>query len=318
VGAGGAGILPLTSGKRVGGTTVEALRSNFMRLRRLDDHLGGADTFHLYIAEVERSASLIKAGSLSAGTETALQVLFAEQAQQAGWAAFDTGWNQRATQLFERSFQSAQAANCSDLAGNALALRSYQLLSVGEQPSDLTDRSLRAAGTSSHPAVKSLLYQRGAWTYALAGDAQKTAWALSQASEALGESDTAGPGPDWATWAHNPLELEIMTGRCWAELHRPLRAIPALESAMSRYDDSHARDKALYLSWLADAYLDAGEVEQAALVTAHAIDLSSRVASTRPQFRFADVFERLRPHKAVPEVAELLSRGTFNPVQIRS
>ncbi len=246
-----------------------------------------------------------------------MHTLLAEQAQQAGWAAFDTGWNQRATQLFERSFQAAQAAECSDLAGNALALRSYQLLSAGEQPSDLTDRSLRSAASSGHPAVKSLLYQRGAWTYAVAGQVQPTAWALGQAAEALAET-VDSPAPDWASWAHNPLELEIMTGRCWAELHRPLRAIPALESAMSQYDDSHSRDKALYLSWLADSYLDAGEVEQAAVVTSYALDLSSRVASTRPQLRFADVLDRLRPHSAVPEVADLLTRSTFHPLQVRS
>lgn len=28
-----------------------------------------------------------------------------------------------------------------------------------------------------------------------------------------------------------------MTGRCWAQLRRPMRAVPALESALGRYDD---------------------------------------------------------------------------------
>lgn len=58
-----------------------------------------------------------------------------------------------------------------------------------------------------------------------------------------------------------------MTGRCWAEPHQPLRAIPALEDALARYDDTRARDRALYLSWLAAAYLDAGEVEHATAIT---------------------------------------------------
>ena len=51
---------------------------------------------------------------------------------------------------------------------------------------------------------------------------------------------------------------------------------------MRQYDDSHARDKALYLSWLAEAYLDAGEVEHAAQVTNNALDLSAGVASSAP------------------------------------
>lgn len=311
--------LPMpASGSRVGATTLEALRANLARLRRLDDHLGGADTFPLYLAEVSKSSEILTSGSLSTGTRQALQALLAEQAQQAGWAAFDTGWQDKATQLFERSFDAAREASATDLAGNALALRAYQLLSGGVQPLELTDKSLRAADASADPAVKSLLYQRAAWTYAVAGHAQKTAWALGQATEALALVGDGGSAPGWAVWAHSPLELEIMTGRCWAQLRRPIRAVPALESAMSRYSDNHARDKALYLSYLADAYLDAGEVEQAAVVTGHAFDLSSGVSSTRPQQRFANVVARLQPHKSVPEVAELLARRPLDPFEVRS
>jgi thioredoxin-like negative regulator of GroEL len=107
-----------------------------------------------------------------------------------------------------------------------------------------------------------------------------------------------------------------MTGRCWAELHRPMRAIPALESAMSRYDDSHARDKALYLSWLAESYVDAGEIEHAAATLSHALDLSANVSSQRPRQRFNTVFDRLGPHRAVSQVSELFARCPPHPVQI--
>lgn len=308
----------LSSGSnRVGGTTLEALRGNLARLRRLDDHLGGADTFPLYLAEVDRTTELLTSASVSGRVRSALQTLLAEQTQQAGWAAFDTGWNKRARDLFERSFHTAKDADSHDLAANALALRSYQLLSSGKHSADLTDRSLQIAAKSPHPAVKSMLYQRGAWTYAITGRPEKTAWALDRAAEAMSEP-TREPAADWAAWAHDPLELEIMTGRCWAQLHRPMRAVPVLESALSRYEDSHARDKALYLSWLADAYLDAGEIEQAAVVTSHALDLSSLVASTRPQVRFAEVLQRFEPYAQVTGVSELLARGTLHPLQVRS
>lgn len=55
-----------------------------------------------------------------------------------------------------------------------------------------------------------------------------------------------------------------MTGRCWAGLGRPLRAVPLLEDVLEGFDDAHARDKALYSCWLADAYVTAGEPEEAA------------------------------------------------------
>ena len=148
------------------------VRGDLARLRRLDDHLGGADTFNLYVAEADKVASLIKAGNSATATRRELHALYAEQAQQAGWAAFDAGWQQEATRMFESGYGAARKAGCSDLAGNALALRSYQLLSSGTLALELTDKSLTVAAKSVHPAVKSLLYQRGAWTYAVAGNTE--------------------------------------------------------------------------------------------------------------------------------------------------
>ena len=140
---------------------------------------------------------------------------------------------------------------------------------------------------------------------------------LGRAEEALAKTNAGAPAPDWAAWAHSPVELEIMAGRCWTELGRPLRAVPLLESAMADYDDGHARDKALYLSWLADAHLDAGEVEHAAGVAEVALDLSAGVASARPHSRLAKVLDRLAGHSSVPQVADLLARRSLNPSQVR-
>jgi hypothetical protein len=179
------GVPGATSGNRVGTTTVQAVRANLARLRRLDDHLGGADTFPLYEAEVERIAALIRTGTFSGTRKQDLQLLLAEHAQQTGWAAFDAGLQAKARQLFETSFEIAKDARSADLAGNALALRSYQLLSAGTLAPELTDRSLSTITADTHPAVRSLLFQRGAWTYAVAGDVQHTARSLAQATEAL-------------------------------------------------------------------------------------------------------------------------------------
>ncbi|TNC20888.1 tetratricopeptide repeat protein [Amycolatopsis alkalitolerans] len=310
------GMPSRTAGNRIGASTVAELKDDIVRLRRLDDHLGGADTFKYYEVEVEKTAALIREGSYSGATRRDLLNLFAEQAQQAGWAAFDAGWQDKAKELYERSFGAAKEASNPELAGNALALRSYQLLSAGTVATDLTDKSCAIAEKSIEPAVKSLLFQRGAWTYAIAGQAERAAQALGKAEEAL--QSPAGTAPDWAAWAHNWTEWQIMVGRCWTELRRPLRAVPALESAMAQYDDSHARDKALYLSWLADAYLDAGEIEPAATALGRAFDLSANVASSRPQGRLTTVLDRFEEHKAASGVADLLARRPLNPVEIRS
>lgn len=311
------GVPSRSVGNRVGASTVDALRANMARLRPLDDHMGGADTFRLYLAEVDRMSGLLKRGSFTDVTRQELLTLFAEGAQQAGWAAFDAGWHGEAKLLYDRSFGAAREAGNAALAGNALALRSYQLLSTGPAAVELTDKSCAIAAMDVHPAVKSLLFQRGAWTYAVAGDMEKTARALGLAESAL-SAPNGEPAPDWAVWAHNPTELRIMAGRGWAELHKPLRAVPALEDAMADYDDSHARDKSLYLSWLADAYLDAGELGEATAVTDHALTLAANVASERPQQRLNAVLDRFQGHESASGVSDLLARRPLNPVQVRS
>ncbi|MGC9670626.1 hypothetical protein ACNTMW_29285 [Planosporangium sp. 12N6] len=100
-----------------------------------------------------------------------------------------------------------------------------------------------------------------------------------------------------------------MAGRCWTELRRPLRAVPILRKALADFDDAYARDKALYLSWLADSYLTAGEVEEAAAVANRALDLSAGVASVRPRQQIRPVLARLAKYREVPAVAEALDKA---------
>lgn len=296
---------------------VDAGRERLARLRKLDDHLGGADTFPHYDAEVARSEKLLTDGAMRTdGGRAALLALLAEQTAQAGWAAFDAGRQDAATNLFGRSHAAAREAGSADLAGNALALRSYQLVSTGGSGVESTNRSFAVADRDDvHPVVRSLLYQRGAWTHAVAGDADTVAAALAKAEDALGRSRSVD-APDWAAWVDSQTELDIIAGRCWTRLHRPLRAVPALESALAVYDVTHARDAALYSSWLADAYIDASEPERAADLTGYALDLSVGVASTRPLERVGEVVARLEPYAASAGVAELFARDAVHPLRI--
>ncbi|MFR0358628.1 helix-turn-helix domain-containing protein [Streptomyces sediminimaris] len=300
-----------STGGRVGGDLPEKLRQRTARLRRLDDVLGGGDTYRTYLGEYQATRALLRHRTYSEETGRGLLSVLAEQAQQAGWAAFDSGRHAEARGLYEASRTAAVDAEDAALAGNALAFLAYQGLRGGRQ--DRQDavqtaaRSCATAGRDAAPGVRALLYERLAWAHAVAGQAEETERALETARAALGEAAPAAQ-PDWAAWV-DETELQIMTGRCWTELRRPLRAVPVLETALARYEDAHARDKALYLSWLADSYLMAGEVEQAATVAGRALDLSSGVASVRPRERLAPVLARLGEHQALPAVADVLERA---------
>ncbi|MFF7197989.1 hypothetical protein ACFZAM_30335 [Streptomyces sp. NPDC008079] len=172
---------------------------------------------------------------------------------------------------------------------------------------EIAARSCRTLTPDAPAGVRALLHERLAWACAVAGLATEAEKALSRAEEALADLGAA-PQPDWVAWVDSN-ELQIMSGRCWSELRRPLRAVPVLEAALAGYDDSHARDKALYLSWLAASYLTAGEIEQAAKVTGRALDLANGVASVRPKQRLAPFVERLARHRDVAAVADVLEKA---------
>jgi DNA-binding transcriptional regulator YiaG len=294
-------------GRQVGAEVVEALKARTARLRALDDHLGGADTYRTYAGELEATAGVIRDATYTADTARALAGVFAEQAQQAGWAAFDAGSHQRAEQLFAASLEAARAAQDTGLAGNALALLAYQANQTGRESVETAAAAYREAGADAPSGARVLLAQRLAWAHAAAGQAKAAQYALDVAQRHLDEPD-GQPVPDWAAWA-DEREQRIIAGRCWSELGRPLRAVPILESVLAEYEDSHRRDKALYLTWLANAYTDAGEVEAAAVTTARALDLSADVASARPAKRAAVILQRLEQHRALPAVRELLERA---------
>ncbi|MER5459743.1 hypothetical protein ABT010_03420 [Streptomyces sp. NPDC002668] len=105
----------------------------------------------------------------------------------------------------------------------------------------------------------------------------------------------------------NREELEVMDARVFTELRRPLRAVPLLRDVLERYDATHAREVALYRSWLAVALADANEPEQAAEEARNVIDASGDLSSERTAERARAVLHRLKEFEDVPEAREVLA-----------
>jgi D-serine deaminase-like pyridoxal phosphate-dependent protein len=99
-----------------------------------------------------------------------------------------------------------------------------------------------------------------------------------------------------------------MAGRCFTELAMPLRAEPLLTSVLASYDAARARERSLYLTWLADTYVHAREIEQAATVAGEALDLAERVNSPRSRDRVQQVGEHLAPYRRAAAVRDFEER----------
>lgn len=274
------GSADVAARQRIGRVDAELLVARTTRLRKLDDTLGGADTYSLFLREVRTTHSMISHCSYSESVGRALLGILSEQAQLAGWAAFDAGWNKEAAKLFSQSHSWAQTAANSALAANALALLAYQRAFNGEPDIRLADASREAMDTGTPQQVRALVLERAAWTYAVARRGADSDRALDQAHEALAHP-FAVPGPAWTAWI-DEVELQIMTGRCRAALEDRTDAIEPLSRALTTFPDECARDKALYLLALAKAHVASGEVEAATDTVIRAAGLAAGVRSCRP------------------------------------
>ena len=220
------------SGRHVGVDLPETTETRLQELRRLDDHLGGADTTELVEHELPDTEVVVREGSYTEETGRRLFAVMSELYQLAGWTFSDAGHYVRAERLYLDGVRAAHAARDTASAGNLLSSLSYQVANVG-RPSDavlLARAALHGAGARARGRVRALLLERIAWAHARAGEDTQTDRALDDVREAFDVPDQ--DEPDWVCWL-DATEVDVMAGRCYVELRRPLRAVPLLVEAAS-------------------------------------------------------------------------------------
>ncbi len=240
---------------------------------------------------------------------TLLRSLLAEQAQQAGWAAFDAGRQAAGSRTVRGQPGAAHAAGDVALEGNALAFLAYQHSGTDQSKAVATAiESCRTAGPRAPSGVRALLHERLAWAHAVAGHARETEAALHAAEEALKRGQQR-PGAGLGRLGRLRRSRDRSKGRCWTELRRPLRSVPVLESVLARFSDTHTPGtrRCTRLGWR--VLSGSGEVETAAASACRVLELSVGVASVRPRQRLAPTLSALTRHRGLPEVEELLERA---------
>jgi hypothetical protein len=103
-------------------------------------------------------------------------------------------------------------------------------------------------------------------------------------------------------------ELAGLEAQCWSALGEWDRAVGFARTAIELQQPHFVRNRALYTAELAHDQFGRGELAAAADSGCQAVALLGEVRSTRIRDMVADTVLRLRPHRAVPEVAEFVSR----------
>ncbi|MER5549318.1 transcriptional regulator [Streptomyces sp. NPDC002589] len=304
-------LLEARTGRRIGVGQVDDLRQRVHGLRLADDVLAGGDLIRPALRELRSAVKLYRGGSHSDEVGRQLLRQMGELAQIAGRIASDAGQHREAERIYRLGISAARQAEDYTLAGNIAGSLAYQLSNTGRESEGLTlaQAALNDAGTDAPPKARALYLDRIAWAHTKAGgieNGQQAMRALGEAGQALSEGSAGTESPAYLYWV-DAGELRVMESRVYTELHRPLRAVPLLRGALSKYDATHTRELALYLSWLAVALVDANEPEEAAAVAERVITLASDIPSERTAERVRVFLRRLQDFADVPEVAELLA-----------
>lgn len=291
----------LRAGRRIGMETVATVEQRVHQLRLMDDHIGGQESYRLVAGELSATATLLREASCVEPVARRLLVAVGELAQLAGWVASDAGMHTRARHHYLTGAWAASVGGDDAVAANNLSCLAYQMATLGDLDEAVVlarTAATRAAGTT--PAVRALLGERVAWAHARAGQPQACERALDQVDDVF---EATAEDPRWLYWLNRD-EIQVMAGRCWTELARPLRAVPILQQATSGYPADRDRESALYLSWLAESLVQAHEVEEAAATALRVAELADGAGSARVRSRVRLLRDRLKPYAGNPVVDE--------------
>ncbi|WP_143229222.1 transcriptional regulator [Actinophytocola xanthii] len=285
-------VVERASGRRIGENLVSTVERRTAELRRIDDVVAGGDLHALVVNELRATAALLREASYTEALGRRLLTAVGELAQLAGWVVGDAGRYASAAHYYLAGVRAAHAAGDAALAANLISTLSYQVSNVGSpREAVLLAQSADTGARHASPRARALFKERLAWAYAKAGErrqAERTLVAVETSFE-RGRSDD---DPEWVYWLDED-EVTIMAGRCHVVVGEAERAVQLLTGVLDGYDERRARELALYTSWLAEAHLELGAVDEAVAAAARAHELTSRTTSARSDERMTTLRRKL-------------------------
>jgi hypothetical protein len=248
-------IIEVRAGRHIGEGLIRKIESRVAQLRRMDDYIGGKDLHNLVERELTATIDVLRGAVYDERRGRQLLSIIAELCQLAGWVAADAGLYVPAARYFTGGVKAAHAAHNQPVAANLISTLSYQTANQGN-PRDavlLAHTAYQGARHTASATTHALLKERVAWAHARARELRSSEKALAEA-ERLYDQRNPGDDPVWV-YCLNEDEISVMAGRCYVELRRPQRAEPLLTDAIARYDETRAREVALYRTWLAEVYI---------------------------------------------------------------
>ncbi|MEU3099584.1 hypothetical protein ABZ690_33970 [Streptomyces sp. NPDC006967] len=267
-----------TEGTRVSLGDVAAIKTTADMFAQLDDQFGGDHARHAVIQYLSNDVAPLLRGRYTEQVGRALFSTVAEATLLAGWMSYDACHHGLAQRYFLQALRLAQDANDRRLAGSILSAMSHQATFLGRytQAATLARAALMGISPVATPTLRAQFHAMEARALARTGDVAACEAALSAATKAL-ESRNNEDEPEWISY-FDDAELAAEAAHCFRDVNSARRAVVHAENAMT---GSHVRSDFFATMVLADAYLRAGDVEEACRVALDALDLGEQLKSAR-------------------------------------
>ncbi len=273
----------MTRGARVGTGDIERFRATVDMFARLDDRFGGGHGRHALIQYLSSDGERLLGAQCTEPVAHALFSAVAEATLLAAWMTYDSApVSGLAQRYFIQALALAQAGDDRLLGAGILDAMSHQATYIGRfgEAANLA----RAARTGTRGLATATLtahfHAMEARALARLGDKQACDAALAQT---VREFDRRNPQDDPAWFQYfDEAELPAEFGHCFRDVGRSVDAVQHASQSLAAIDGTtFLRSDFFAAIVLADAYLAAGELEQACGVALKALTAGEQIRSAR-------------------------------------
>jgi transcriptional regulator with XRE-family HTH domain len=252
-----------------------ALPTHWERLLTIIGTHDAAHGAHAVLSAAHRELRLIaEHRNVATGDlRTALMRVEARWAIHAAWLCEDTGDRPGRVRLLEHALRLAREADHPDLIAWARARQAQwaDLCSAIR----IAETGLRSPRAGAH--TRALCAVRAAHAHAHIGDADTTERLLAKAHELAAKHSAAPPLSVSVPLAEHV--VRCWEARCWAALS-PAKGVALYDSVLRDWPRGRTRDAGLYLTRLATACADAGELDRARAEGRKALAIARTTRST--------------------------------------
>lgn len=291
---------------RVDTQVIDSLEAMFGQCKRQEDALGSRLVLDTVLAQRRLIHRLLK--DCPAPLRPRLLSVYSDMSTSIGYYFFELNDLNNARYFCEQARVAAHDAGDTGLSIYALCEMSYFASWQGKAPVaiDFAAAAESFLPKTDDPLMQVGVAQRAATAYATDGQYDRCMERLEKAQEKLASSGQVSV--ESSLYFYNEGYLASHKSECLLRLRRPQEAAASATAGLALYDKSFIDGYAVCNLHLGNAYLQAGEIDEAAQVISRAATLSVQTHSARLVKELRTARNQMEPWRQTRAVRELDER----------